>query len=130
MRIAIPTYGQWVSPRFDCAGTLVVIDSETKTKKPSVEHSLSTLADADRPAFLTRLNVSVLLCGGIRRRDQVILEESGIEVVAGLMGAWKVILKEFLAKHPLCTSRNEDLGSALDGRNPDPGGCHRGQRRQ
>lgn len=97
MRIAIPTYGEYISPRFDCAGTLMIIDpGEGETASP-VEHNLSEVTDGTRPALLAQMNVTVLLCGGVRRCDLFALEGLGIKVVDGLMGFWRSILNDFLA---------------------------------
>jgi predicted Fe-Mo cluster-binding NifX family protein len=126
MRIAIPIYGEYISPRLDCAATLIVIEPMEKKVGAPLEHSLSEITDNERPAFLAKLSVKILLCGGIRRRDYFALEGLGIEVIPGLMGSWRTLLDEYMAgrlkpaapgfRESVCCRAGGPKGRGLHGR--------------
>ena len=97
MRIVIPTCGERVSPRIDCAGTFLVVEAvrgkmndmrEARAEGPEL-HFLFDL--------LVREKIDVVLCGGIRREDRVALETAGIEVNWGWVGNVKDVLKGFIS---------------------------------
>lgn len=74
----------------------MLIDSDEGETVSPIAHNLSEIADGVRPALLAQMNVTILLCGGVRRCDLLALEGLGIKVVGGLMGAWRSILDEYL----------------------------------
>jgi predicted Fe-Mo cluster-binding NifX family protein len=97
MRIAIPTYGERVSPRIDCAGSFLVVEAEKGTMNDIHEawaegSELHCLFD-----LLVRERIDVVLCGGIGREDRVALETAGIEVNWGWAGDVKDVLKGFVS---------------------------------
>jgi predicted Fe-Mo cluster-binding NifX family protein len=96
MRIAIPVFGTKISPRFDCAGNVLMVDvtdgSVTARRLESIEpfrwrHQINALRER---------GVEVMLCGGIRRCDYLLLVRVGINVYAGLVGEVEDILAAFL----------------------------------
>lgn len=95
MRIAIATFRTQVSPRFDCANTIWLIEVDGETEISRAEISLTQVPPPARAGFLRSHGASVLLCGGLRRRDYFDLVEQGIEIIAGLMGDAQEILTAY-----------------------------------
>ncbi len=114
MRIVIPINGERVSPRIDCAGEFVVVETDEgtingfrKLEPPGPE--IRRLYD-----LLVREDIDLVLCGGIGREDRLVLEAAGIEVNWGWMGDVEDILNRFITGH-----RNGSIW-AHDGRNGGP----------
>ena len=97
MRIAVPTYGERVSPRIDCAASFLVVEAENGTMN-DVHEAWATGAELHCLFdLLAREKVDVVLCGGIRREDRMALETAGIEVNWGWVGNVKDVLKGFVS---------------------------------
>jgi predicted Fe-Mo cluster-binding NifX family protein len=97
MRIAIATYGEMISPRFDCASTLRVLEYSGNGQSDRREELLQLTEGDDHAGLLLRQGVTALLCGGIRRCDYQRLTAAGVEVVAGQFGPWLDVFREYLA---------------------------------
>ena len=97
MRIAIPVYGIRISPRFDIARRLLLIDLENGRVAAKKEISFDILPPLRRILFLRDQGVQILLCGGIRRCDYFALEEMRITVHASLIGEVDDILISFIS---------------------------------
>jgi predicted Fe-Mo cluster-binding NifX family protein len=97
MRIAIATYGEMISPRFDCASTLRVLEWAGNGLSDRREELLQMAEGCSHAEMLLRQNVSALLCGGIRRCDHHRLTGAGIDVNAGHCGPYLDVFREYLA---------------------------------
>lgn len=97
MLIALPTYGQMISPRFDCAPVLLLVQTEKSRISERREVRLETIHWRRRTSLIAEQGVKVLLCGGIRRCDYYDLLAAKIEVIAGLTGRFEEILIDYLA---------------------------------
>lgn len=95
MRVAIATFRQQVSPRFDCANAALLVDLEEGRETERRTLPLNAVPPYARAGFLREQSVQVLLCGGLRRRDYHELAASGIEVIAGLFGEVEEILAAY-----------------------------------
>ncbi|MEA2062903.1 MAG: NifB/NifX family molybdenum-iron cluster-binding protein [Gemmatimonadota bacterium] len=96
MKIALTVWEERVSPVFDTARTLLVIDVE---KGREVSRSTEPLGDeifSHRVDRLKKLGINVLLCGAISRPLSSMIAASGIEVVPFITGAVDEVLAEFL----------------------------------
>jgi predicted Fe-Mo cluster-binding NifX family protein len=112
MNIAIPTFRSRVSPRFDLAASLLIVQVQGNRILGRGEERLDNIYGWRRVRFLTSRNVNVVLCGGIRRCDYFAIVDSGIDVYAGLMGEIDDVLEGFL-RGDIVTNGN---GHALPGR--------------
>jgi predicted Fe-Mo cluster-binding NifX family protein len=65
VKIAIPTWAGRVSPVFDVAGRLAVVDTEAGAAGRHVEESLDETDIFDRAAHVARLGVQVLIYGAV-----------------------------------------------------------------
>jgi predicted Fe-Mo cluster-binding NifX family protein len=96
MRIAIPVWKDRVSPVFDVARHLLLIDIENST---IVARKRTTVDEADlasRARHVMDLGVQVLICGAISRPLRLILEAKGLDVIELVCGKLEEILEAFL----------------------------------
>jgi len=109
MRLAIPTFGTEVSPRFCFAPEVLVVEVEGRRE---VRRTLLTLGNAtcpDRLRLLAGRGVSLLVCGGFNSAFLGDAERAGIHVVWGVSGSVDDALRDILAgktaspgHHPHC----------------------------
>lgn len=96
MNIAIPVFGNRVSPRFDSAATFLLVRVDDGVVRERTERPMRDAQGWRRTGLLTGDNVDVLLCGGIRQCDYFSIAEAGIDVYPGLIGETDEILEAFL----------------------------------
>ena len=122
MRIAVPDWKGRVSPVFDVARQVLVVDLDTGRESgrtiQSLVHTLLPLK-ADE---LARQGVNVLLCGGISAPLLRMLQARGIQVIPGISGDVGQVLRGYLA------GRLTDSRFALPGWRGPGGRRHRGGR--
>ena len=109
MRVAVPICRGRISPVFDVAQRLRLVEAEEDVVARQAEHVVC----GDRKGELTELGVNVLICASVSRELKNALRAQGIEVIAGI-----------------CGSVDEVVGAYLAGRLGDdefamPGSCHR-----
>jgi predicted Fe-Mo cluster-binding NifX family protein len=86
MKIAVPTFGDRVSPRFDCAVSfLLVTVDHGEISEPRILDA-STWAPHDRISRLIALDVDTVLCGGIDRWSSESLQSVGIALYGWVAG--------------------------------------------
>jgi len=86
MRLAIPTRNERVSPVFDSAGQVLLLDLEGGEER---SRCVAPLPADSLPARVTRLQelgVTVLICGGISRPLRQLVEAGGIRVHPWIAG--------------------------------------------
>jgi predicted Fe-Mo cluster-binding NifX family protein len=118
MRVAVPIWGEVVSPLFDSAGTLLVVRFGRDGEMDRQQLAIAGAAPAVRAQLLVRVGVEVLLCGAISRSVQRMLKASGITVVGWVTGPVDEVLEAFIA---------DELDRP---RFQLPGCCGRGQQRR
>ena len=96
MRIAMAVWQQRVSPLFDVASELLLVDAEgaAETARTSVP-----LPDQELPRRVRRLvdlDVDVLICGGISQPLAGMVHASGIRLVPFTAGPVEQVLRAFL----------------------------------
>jgi len=119
MKIAIPVWKSRVSPVFDYAGRVLLVDSDSAGEQQGrVEKCLEPLP-FQKVGQLRDLGVNVLICGGLSKRLAVRLEALGITVIPWTSGNVDEVLEAYVA------------GRLPDGRFRMPG-CYgsQGRRRQ
>ena len=96
MRIAIPIFGPRVSPRFDCAPSLLLFRVENGKVVEQGEVSLSELAPWQRLGRVQELGIQIMICGGIDGYSARLLEAQQIQVFAWIAGEAEEAIKTFL----------------------------------
>lgn len=124
MKVAIPVWQSRVSPVFDTAERLLVLDVEYGRELSRVEHPMAGIPPMRRARRLSELGVDVLLCGAISRPVLQLMTASGIRVIPWVSGEINDLLAWYLDGKPLdgrflmpgCGHRNRFRGSCRRGR--------------
>jgi len=97
MRIALPVWQDRVSPVFDVAGQLLLVDvAEGRELGREVEMLIEAESDA-RIRRLMEMGIETLICAGISQPLETDLANRGIRVVARICGNVEEVLSAFLA---------------------------------
>ena len=96
MKIAIPSFGPRVSPRFDCAPNVTLFTVENGMVVDRGEVSFEQLNPWQRLERLRDLNIQALICGGIDGYSQMVLQTRQIRVIAWVAGEVEEAVKCFL----------------------------------
>jgi predicted Fe-Mo cluster-binding NifX family protein len=97
MRVAIPTRGERISPVFDAAGQVLLVDFEEEKESSRCVAPLPADPLTGRVTRLRELGVTALICGGISRTLRQMIEASGIRVYPWMAGPVEEVLKAFLS---------------------------------
>lgn len=96
MKIAIPNFGPRVSPRYDCATSLLLYTVEGAKVVGREEIALHPSAPWQRVDQLRDLGVQAVICGGIDGHSAGILKAHQIRVVSWVAGEAEGALRAFL----------------------------------
>jgi predicted Fe-Mo cluster-binding NifX family protein len=124
MKLAIPVWQSRISPVFDTAENLMVLEVDGGREISRMEYPLSELTPFRRAKQLAELHVDVLVCGAISRPLRDLMKKSGVKVIPWISGELQEIIPRYLDGQPLdgkflmpgCGRRNR-------------GGCRRGRQR-
>jgi predicted Fe-Mo cluster-binding NifX family protein len=94
-RIALPTWEGRVSPVFDVAEHLLIVDLDGASQRGRQSRRLGDAEPLVRAHVLTSEEVDVLICGAISRPLEHVLAGAGIEVVSGICGRIDDVLRAF-----------------------------------
>ena len=130
MRIGLPTWAGTVSPVFDVARRLLVVDCETGGEVRRSEAALGETHVLGRATRLARLGVEVLICGAISRPLEQALGSAGIDVIAHVCGDVDEVLRASLSGRlagraflmPGCRGGRHGWRRGRRGRRPGPRG--------
>jgi predicted Fe-Mo cluster-binding NifX family protein len=78
MRLAIPTRNERISPVFDSAGQVLLVDLDEANERSRCVAPLPANSLPARVTRLQELGVKVLICGGISRPLRQMVEAGGI----------------------------------------------------
>lgn len=95
MRVAIPTFGADISPRFCFAREMLVFEWSDGSEAVRKRVALGDLSWSERLALLNAHHVDVLLCGGFPRQFLPVAESAGIRVIVGLVGTVEDVVNAF-----------------------------------
>jgi predicted Fe-Mo cluster-binding NifX family protein len=117
MRIAIPTWQGRISPVFDTAQRLLVVELQDGVEIGRNEEDLGRLLPPQRAARLRELGIDVLICGAISRPLAGVIAASGIELIPFVNGECGDVLGAYAG------------GELMQPRFMMPGCCGRARRR-
>jgi len=86
MKVAIPTFGSRVSPRFDCAQFFLIVTVDDGHPGEREEVAASSWAPHERINKLVEFGVDTVVCGGIDCWSAESLESAGIAVYGWVTG--------------------------------------------
>jgi predicted Fe-Mo cluster-binding NifX family protein len=86
MKIAVPLFGEEVSPRFGFSTQLLVANIDEAGVQVEGIQELANMRPWQWPDYLATLGIEKLICGGMHPRFQVEMQRRGIEVIWGVIG--------------------------------------------
>lgn len=115
MRVAIPLWQGRVSPVFDEASRIMLVDISDQGERQRREVSLLAANPFERAQMLPKLEVDLLICGMVSQTQHTALSSTGIRVIPHI-----------------CGTIEDVIAALLDGRIESgallmPGCVHRGQ---
>ncbi|MFP3937193.1 MAG: NifB/NifX family molybdenum-iron cluster-binding protein [Phycisphaerae bacterium] len=96
MRVAIADFDGRVSPVFDVARHLRVLDVDAGEAAAREDVALAEYHDLSRVARLEELGVDVLICGAISRPLELALSSAGVRVISRICGPVEEVVAAFL----------------------------------
>jgi predicted Fe-Mo cluster-binding NifX family protein len=92
VKVAVATFGERVSPRFDCAQTFLVATVDEGRFSQRQHLFASGWGPHERIHRLVALGVEAVVCGGVDRRSAELLESAGVKVFARRTGRIEDVL--------------------------------------
>ena len=86
MKIAIPTFGSRVSPRFDCAQEIAIVTVGEDGLSERLELAASDWPPHQRIHRLLQIGVDTVICGGIDRWTTMALQSAGVTIYGWVTG--------------------------------------------
>lgn len=117
MKIIVPHWLGRVSPLFDAAGTVLVVDMAQGRELGRMTRHIDGNDPMMRIRQTMRMGADVLICGAISRQLECLLRSNGLQVIANICGPVDEVLAAFSA------------GSLMERRFLMPG-CHGVRRRR
>ena len=96
MKVAIPQWQGRVSPVFDVAGNVLVVEVDDGAERARRDVAFDVEAPRQRAARLTETGANVLVCGAISWPLEVAVSAAGIEVISQTCGDVECVLAAFI----------------------------------
>ena len=124
VKVAIPAWNGWISPVFDVARAILVVDVEDGTEVGRSEAIIEETPLAARAKRVVELGVNTLICGAISGALEQMLLFHGLKVIPHTCGPVEEVLEAFLSGQlterrflmPGCRGRSRGRGRRLSGR--------------
>jgi len=97
MRVALPLFGEDISPRFCFAREMIVIERHGQQEVSRRRVQLNDASWPERFSVLEEHRIDVLLCGGFPRRYLPYASRAGVRVIVGLAGRVEQVAEAFFA---------------------------------
>jgi predicted Fe-Mo cluster-binding NifX family protein len=97
MKVAIPTWCGAISPVFDVARHLLVVDIEDGAEIDRNEMAFEDKDLASRTRRVAGLGVNVLICGAISWPLEAMLASAGVRVIPQTCGPAEEVLRAFIS---------------------------------
>jgi len=95
MRVATPTWSGRVSPVFDVAKRLLLVDLDGEAEADRQETPLEEAELGARARQVVKLGVDVLICGAISAPLEAMLVSAGVRVIPHTCGTVEEIIQAF-----------------------------------
>ncbi len=96
MRVAIPLWQGRVSPVFDEASRILLVDVSENHEKHRQEEALLTRNPFERARVLPMLGVDLLICGMISQTQQTALASAGVRIIPHICGPMEEVIAALL----------------------------------
>ncbi len=104
MRVALTVWENRISPLFDCARMLLVVDVVDRAATGRYFESFYCESPFSRAAKLSDLGVKILICGAISNPFADMIEANGIRIIPFVAGPPDEVLDAYLTGG-LCDSK-------------------------
>lgn len=98
MKIAVPLFGERVSPHFGTAPEALLVQTAGGRVCATWKIDLAGLSASERRAKFLGLGIEELLCGGIDAVSRAWFEKKGVRVEANRMGNARELLERSLSE--------------------------------
>jgi predicted Fe-Mo cluster-binding NifX family protein len=95
MKIAIPERQGRVSPVFDSAELLWILDLESDRKTTRMSTLLYSSDPVEKARQVNRFGVNVLICGAISREARMVLSAAGVSVFPWICGSIEEVIQAY-----------------------------------
>jgi len=96
VKVALPVWNGRISPVFDVAQRVLVVETENGQTSQRIEEALGEPLPISKVGHLKALGVDVLLCGAVSRPVAVMVEAAGIELLSWVAGPVEDVLNAYL----------------------------------
>lgn len=97
MKVAIPEWRGRVSPVFDVARTLLLVEVKDGGERDRRELHVTAKEPKARADFVGGLGADVVICGAISWRLEMALSAAGVRVISQTCGDVEQVLSAFIA---------------------------------
>jgi predicted Fe-Mo cluster-binding NifX family protein len=116
MKVALPIRNGRISPVFDVAVRLIVVEFDKDVPAERSEFSIRESGGEARAELLQDLGVTTLICGAISNQTARIIERCGIEIKPWIVGEIEDVINAF------CTGSLNSDGFIMPGCGQGQGG--------
>jgi predicted Fe-Mo cluster-binding NifX family protein len=103
MRVAIPLWQGRVSPVFDEASRILLIDVFQNKEQQRKEEYLPDQNPFERARWLPKLGVDLLVCGMISQTQQAAISAAGIRIIPCICGSMEEVVAAILEDRVECS---------------------------
>ncbi|MCK5542506.1 MAG: DUF5320 family protein [Desulfobacterales bacterium] len=96
MKIALTIWGNRISPVFDSARKLIIVEVQNNKVVNRQYELLNSEMASDLNETLTNLGINVLICGAISKRFSDMIETSKIKLISFITGQIDVVLEAYI----------------------------------
>ncbi len=96
MKIAIPVWDNRISPVFDTASRLLIVEVEDQKEASRFETALDDQELSRRCLRIQGMEIDMLICGAISRLYSRMLKGSGIQIISEISGHAEEVLEAYL----------------------------------
>ena len=104
MKVALTVWENRISPLFDCARMLLIVDIVDRTETSRHFEPFHYESPFSRAAKLSDLGIEILICGAVSNLFTNVIETHGIKVIPFVAGAVDEVLDAYLT-NGLCDSK-------------------------
>lgn len=97
MKVALTVWENRISPLFDSARTLLIVDIVDRTETGRYFESFNCEAPFSRAVRMSELKIEVLICGAVSGPFANIIESNDIRIIPFIAGTVDEVLDAYLA---------------------------------
>jgi predicted Fe-Mo cluster-binding NifX family protein len=100
MRIAVPVWGEKVSPLLDAASRLLIVEADQKGEIARFQVSLDESEPSRKAGRIREMGVDVLICGAVSDSVSRAVVAKGIRIISEISGCAGEVVDSFLKGSP------------------------------